>query len=145
MKKKFFNEGIRFECQGSGKCCVSRGSIGYVYLTNNDINRFAKYLKLNKKQFIKTYCKKDNEFIYLKEINRNGDCIFLDNKRCTVYRARPNQCRSWPFWPENMNSKTWTNEIENFCPGVGKGKLYSKKEIMKIINKDKFDINSNDF
>ena len=28
------------------------------------------------------------------------------------------QCRTWPFWPENMSSKAWTS-IAAFCPGVG--------------------------
>ena len=24
---------------------------------------------------------------------------------CSIYRARPAQCRTWPFWPENLLSK----------------------------------------
>jgi hypothetical protein len=35
-KNKFYKEGIRFECQGEGKCCVTRGRYGYVYLSFND-------------------------------------------------------------------------------------------------------------
>jgi len=37
MKKdKWYADGIRFECQGSGKCCSSRGEYGFVYLTKGD-------------------------------------------------------------------------------------------------------------
>ena len=45
--------GIRFECQGSGKCCVSRNSYGFVYLSNIDIKRFSKFFKLTVKAFKK--------------------------------------------------------------------------------------------
>ena len=26
-------------------------------------------------------------------------------RACTVYPVRPLQCRTWPFWPENLSSK----------------------------------------
>ena len=34
-------KGIRFECQGSGNCCVSRGAYGFVYLSKRDIKKFS--------------------------------------------------------------------------------------------------------
>ena len=36
-----YKNGIRFECQGSGKCCVSRDAYGFVYLSNIDLKRFS--------------------------------------------------------------------------------------------------------
>lgn len=60
-------------------------------------------------------------------------CRFLKNKKCSVYQARPTQCRTWPFWSDNFNAKTWKKEIINLCPGIGKGKLYSKDEVEQII------------
>lgn len=80
---------------------------------------------------------KTDGFTHLKEIKKNGDCQFLSKKKCSVYKARPTQCRTWPFWSENMNAKTWNTEISNFCPGVGKGKLIKKSEIDKKIAYDK--------
>ena len=62
--------------------------------------------------------------------------MFLKNKKCSVYEARPTQCRTWPFWPEVMNAKSWKTEVESFCPGVGKGPLWSKTEIEKIMAED---------
>lgn len=131
---KFYAAGIQFECQGSGKCCASRGTHGFVYLTLGDRRRFAAHLKMPIGSFTRKYCEKTNGHFHLK--NPQDDCAFLHGKRCTVYEARPAQCRTWPFWPENMNAKTWTTEITTFCPGVGKGRVYSKLEIEKLLAQD---------
>ena len=123
----FYEEGIRFECQGSGKCCTSRGSYGFVYVTAADRKRFAKFFGLTTATFTRKYCATTEGHIHLK--NPEADCSFLNGKRCSVYEARPSQCRTWPFWPENMNAKAWAKEVTAFCPGVGKGKVWSKAEI----------------
>ena len=77
-----------------------------------------------------------NGIWHLKEEKTKPDCMFLKNKGCTVYEARPNQCRTWPFWPELMNAKAWKSEVRTFCPGVGQGKLWSKEEIEESMSKD---------
>ena len=35
-----------------------------------------------------------------------------------------------------MNSKTWNNEVVNFCPGIGKGKILTKNKIEEFLEKD---------
>lgn len=132
----FYKNGLRFQCQGSGKCCTSHGEYGFVFLTIDDRRRFAKYLNISTSEFTKTYCERTNNAWHLKEDPANPDCMFLKNKRCTVYEARPTQCRTWPFWPEVMNAKAWATEVATFCPGVGKGPLISKEEIEKVMLED---------
>lgn len=127
MKKNWWRDGIRFECQGSGKCCVSRGQYGYVYLTLEDRRRLARHFKLPTREFTKRYCVKEDGLWVLRDFT--DACVFLEGKRCGVYEARPTQCRTWPFWPEVMNAKTWDAEVKRFCPGVGKGRLWSAQEI----------------
>jgi uncharacterized protein len=127
VSKAFWKDGIRFECQGSGQCCVARNGYGYVYLNIEDRRRFAKHFKISTGAFTRKYCKKTNGWFHLSDFK--GACQFLDGKRCTTYEARPNQCRTWPFWPEVMNAKTWNREVAAFCPGVGKGRLYTAQEI----------------
>jgi Fe-S-cluster containining protein len=128
-KDLFYEQGLRFECQGSGKCCTSHGEFGFVFLTREDRSRMAKYFKISTTAFTKKYCDQTNGIWHLKEDKSNPDCMFLNKKRCSVYEARPNQCRTWPFWPEVMNAKAWKAEVASFCPGVGKGRLWSKAEI----------------
>jgi hypothetical protein len=36
-----------------------------------------------------------------------------------------------------MNAKRWNDNIQSFCPGVGKGKLHSAEFIRKQIEKQK--------
>lgn len=129
MRKRFYDDGLRFQCQGSGNCCVSRGEYGYVFLTEEDRANMAKELKISLKNFEKNYCEKTQGVWHLKEIPGRPECLFLENKKCSIYKARPTQCRTWPFWPEVMNAKTWKKEVATFCPGVGKGKLHSKAHI----------------
>ena len=142
MEKIIYEKGIRFECQGSANCCVSRGSHGYVFLCKKDLSRLAKYFSISLKKFIIDYCETSGGYIHLKEIRKNGECIFLKNTKCKVYKNRPTQCRTWPFWPENMNSKTWNDEVINFCPGIGKGKIINKNKINKLLIIDKLNANN---
>lgn len=122
---------LRFECQSSGKCCTSRGAYGYVYLTAEDRNRFAKYFGMTTAAFVREHCETTGGNVHLK--NPETDCAFLRGRKCSVYEARPVQCRTWPFWPENLHAKTWTSEIASFCPGVGKGRLYSPEEVETLL------------
>lgn len=130
--KDWYKEGIQFECQGSGKCCTSHGEFGYVYLTYEDRKRLAKHLGLRVGEFNRQYCERPEGVWQLKETKQNGDCSFLEGKRCSVYEARPTQCRTWPFWPEVLNAKAWSKEVASFCPGVGRGRTYSFEEIESI-------------
>ena len=140
-RKKWYAEGVRFECQGSGKCCTSHGEYGFVYLTLEDRERFAKHFKISVDEFTVKYCAKTDGIWHLRERKKNPDCIFLDGKSCGAYAARPTQCRTWPFWPEIMSAKAWKKDVVSFCPGVGKGPLISSVEIEKAL-KEQSDSNS---
>ena len=136
MLNKIFKNGIKFKCQGSSNCCVSHGQNGFVYLSLKDTKKIAKHLNLDIDKFKKKYCDYTDGYLHLKEIKKNGECRFLKNKKCTIYKSRPIQCRTWPFWRENMNAKEWNNNIINFCPGIGKGKKINFSKILKKINQD---------
>ena len=134
-----YKEGMRFECQGSGNCCVSRDSYGFVYLSPGDLKRFSKDLNISIKKFKEKYCQVTDGFIHLIEKkNLKGKCIFLKKNRCSVYKSRPSQCRTWPFWNENMDAKVWNQDISVNCPGIGKGKKI-KSEIIKNYLKEDYE------
>lgn len=68
---------------------------------------------------------------------RNNRCGVDGSKGCAIYNVRPMQCRSWPFWPSNLQGPDDWNTAAKKCPGINKGKLYTYDEIQKII-KQKF-------
>lgn len=133
-RARWWDAGVRFGCIGSGRCCVSRGAYGYVYLTLEDRRRLARSLGIPTRQFTREYCERTNGLFHLRETG--PDCRFLVENRCSVYDARPTQCRTWPFWPENMSAKAWT-AIATFCPGVGRGPLVSGDAIENVLREQR--------
>lgn len=131
--KLWWAEGVQFQCQQSGNCCISHGEYGYVYLTKEDRQNIAKVLGISTTAFTKKYCDKTEGAFHLKDLGGPA-CMFLKDKKCTVYKARPTQCRTWPFWPETMGAKAWKRDVVNFCPGVGKGRVWSPEEIAQLVN-----------
>ena len=129
---RWWSEGIRFECQGSARCCVSRGEYGYVYLTLEDRRRLAKHFGVSTREFTRRWCRKTDGLFHLDDRGRK-ECVFLEGTRSGVYDARPTQCRTWPFWPDLMGAKAWSREVAGFCPGVGKGPLHTEREIEEIL------------
>lgn len=132
-KKPWWSAGVRFECQQSGKCCVSHGEYGFVYLTLKDRQNIAKELSLSTREFTKKYCSKTDGVFHIAD---KGDptCLFLKNKMCTIYKVRPTQCRTWPFWPETMGAKAWKKDVVQFCPGVNKGRVHTAAEIQASLD-----------
>lgn len=132
--RPWWTSGIRFECQGSGKCCVSRGDYGYVYVNLDDRRRLAANLGIPTRQFTREYCAKTEGLFHLD--NREVECMFLEGNRCTVYEGRPTQCRTWPFWPENMKARAWT-AVAEYCPGIGQGHTVSADTIVEILREQR--------
>lgn len=131
MDRSIYAQGIRFECTGCGDCCKARHGFSYIYVNPAERKALAKHLGLSLRAFTKEHCKKTDDLYHLRHPSR--DCHFLDGARCTVYAARPQQCRTWPFWPENMQRSKWEGPVKRDCPGIGLGRLHSAKEIEAVL------------
>lgn len=112
----WYSEGLSFECTGCGQCCT--GAPGYVWISEEEILLLAKHLKLSPNEFAKKYLRKIGQRFSLKEDSRNFDCIFLKNNKCEVYALRPKQCRTFPWWPQNLKSKEDWEEAAKRCEGI---------------------------
>lgn len=128
MSAFFAPDGLRFTCTACGDCCT--GEPGHVWVNDDEIAALAQALGVSVADFEETYVRHIGTRRSLYE-RFNGDCILFDaqTRRCTVYAARPTQCRTWPFWPANVESEAaWAQTCEE-CPGSGQGELHSVESI----------------
>jgi Fe-S-cluster containining protein len=132
IDKPFYVQGLRFSCVRCSECC--RIDPGFVYLRKKDTENLVSALKMKYTDFIESYCRwvplDGFEQLSLKE-KTNYDCIFWKNG-CSVYEARPLQCRTFPFWPSILSSAGSWEAIS--CSGMGKGALHSMKEIELVLS-----------
>lgn len=124
--------GVRFACQGSGRCCTARDGYGYVYVDLEDRRRLAEALSMSTSAFTRAHCEQ-NDYGDWYLSGPESDCRFLEGRQCRVYAGRPTQCRTWPFWPENMDPEVWDTEVAPFCAGVGKGERVPGEEIQRTL------------
>lgn len=125
----WYHEGLPFQCSQCGDCCT--GAPGYVWVNSEEISALAAAIgEADQHQFEKTYVRKVGIRKTLKE-RANGDCVFFNSqeRKCSVYEARPRQCRTWPFWDSNVKTPEAWKETCRVCPGSGTGQLYSLEHI----------------
>jgi hypothetical protein len=144
-EQPWYAEGLNFTCSQCGNCCT--GGPGYVWISREEIVRLAEFLKITPQESVEKYCRKEGGRFSLTEFRNeagNYDCVFLKEekvrvpapggaagetvvqtrRRCTVYEVRPLQCRTWPFWPENLwSKKTWDHAAKR-CHGMNAGRRH---------------------
>jgi Fe-S-cluster containining protein len=150
----WYAEGLRFTCTQCGNCCT--GGPGVVWMSQEEIVRLADHFQITPEQAVERYCRKiDGKFSLTESRNARGeyDCVFLHEEQtqrsekdaqghdqrvvhtrrtCTAYAVRPLQCRTWPFWAENLAAEEiWTRSSRR-CPGMNQGKRYSLDRIARL-------------
>lgn len=122
----WYQEGLRFKCTGCGQCCT--GAPGFVWVSKEDIEKISKHLNISIKEFHKRYLRKVGKRYSLLENPVNFDCIFLEGKKCEIYEVRPTQCRTYPWWPTQIESLEAWNEAAKYCEGITPSAPLVKKE-----------------
>ncbi len=110
---------------------MTRGAYGFVYVSRAERRRLAALLAIPTGSFTRRYCVKAGGFFHLRD--RGRDCIFLVNRRCAVYPARPGQCATWPFWPENLADGAWVPAVRRDCPGTRHGRRLSAAAVAQRV------------
>ena len=128
VRSPWYASGLRFSCVPEcGACCTRHEDYAYVYLTTDDIRRISKHLGMSRREFLNEYTVLDDGEVVLKMVE--PECPLLDGWRCTVYEVRPVQCRTFPFWTENLRNRAAWKRVGEFCPGIGEGEVVSLEQI----------------
>jgi Fe-S-cluster containining protein len=131
MSEPWYKDGLRFRCTRCGDCCT--GEPGNVWVSDEEIAAIAEFRGETVEEVRGLYTRQGHRGRSLRE-KEHGDCIFFDRGAgCTIYPARPRQCRTWPFWESNVaNPAAWQHTCA-VCPGSGQGELISAEEITRRI------------
>ena len=138
----WYADGLRFACTQCGNCCT--GPPGYVWCSEAEAKAIARALGIGVQDFLdrdtrlldgrRSLCEEKTPYGY--------DCVFLRRDAtgkagCAVYAVRPAQCRTWPFWPENLAGADGWRQAARRCPGIAagiawRGTLYTVPQIRII-------------
>lgn len=111
-----------FDPQGcefcNGNCCI--GESGNIWINKLEIEKLANHLKLSLNDLRIKYLEKRGYKYSIKEVQLSKDnyaCVFfnLEKKQCSIYEARPIQCRTFPFWDYFKSNK---QEVIEECPAI---------------------------
>lgn len=120
IKKEGFNFG--FDPQGcdtcEGNCCI--GESGNIWINKQEIENLSNHLDISLEELRFRFLEKRGYKYSIKEVKLSSDnyaCIFFDleKKQCSIYEARPIQCRTFPFWDYFKNHK---EEVIKECPAI---------------------------
>jgi len=125
----WYADGLRFECTACGRCCG--GFPGFVWVSPDEAERLARRFGVSVKEFRAEYCRRVGTRWTLRE-KEKWNCVLLVDGKCTAYEDRPVQCRTFPFWDENLDSpRDWQNAARN-CPGMDRGRTFTFQEIERL-------------
>jgi Fe-S-cluster containining protein len=98
----------KFVCRRCGGCC--RGE-GYVWLTDDDIERISTRLRITRKEFVKRYARRiagTGDIALIDKDDAVMSCVFLEADGCAIHESKPVQCVGFPtVWDRS--------DMGNFC------------------------------
>jgi len=108
-----------FSCQCCGECCS--GADNEVMVSPDEIDILMKATGLSFEEIVEPYPEwfedKGMQFTFGWVLRRgkDGNCMFLKDKRCSVYKDRPQICRTYPFMLDG--NQLITSECSGYFTG----------------------------
>jgi len=101
-------------CLDCANCCKTLGP----RITEKDIERIAKFLKLKRESIVRNYLRvdEDGDFVF-----QNMPCPFLmPDNFCSVYNVRPKACAEYPHTDRRKFHQLFNLTLKNTftCPAV---------------------------
>ncbi len=114
MQELHDDEFERTDCLTCANCCKTTGPL----LTDKDVDRIAKYFKLNTQDFINQYLRVDEDNDY---VLQSVPCTFLGSDNyCSIYDVRPKACREFPHTDRKKFQQISELTLKNvaICPAA---------------------------
>ena len=104
-----------FACNRCGNCCTNAS--GYVWVSDAEVPRLAAAMGMEERAFARRHLRKVGDRLSL--VEEGGRCsLLLGKNECGAYAARPEQCRTYPFWPEITAGGEAYAAAKSVCPGI---------------------------
>lgn len=102
-------EGIeqQIDCTACANCCKTSTT----EVSERDIDRLARHLRIPREQFLGDYTMLDEEGALSLRFTPEAGCVFLEGNLCSVYEARPDICQRYPHMVRgngSIASRMWT-------------------------------------
>lgn len=124
--------GLRFECTRCGACCTRPGP---VYFPASDLARAAAHLDLAPAEFRRKFNLRKLNGVLALDPPGDGPCRFLEEDGgCGIYEGRPEQCRTWPFWPETVGRERSWRRAARDCEGIDRGPRHEPQLIRSMLD-----------
>lgn len=90
----------RIDCTQCANCC----KVASVQLSERDVERLARYLRVTPARFLAEYAMESEEEGAILRRDAESGCVFLNGNECTVYDARPDICQRFPHLVRGQGS-----------------------------------------
>ncbi len=104
----------KFDCLTCANCCITTGPM----LTDRDVERISKSLRLKPAVFEANYLRRDEDGDW---VFKTMPCPFLGSDNyCLIYDVRPKACREYPHTDSKNMYKLFDITLTNstICPAV---------------------------
>ena len=120
---------IGFKCKKCAQCCMSEFGDNTVMVSPSQIGKICMESGLKRDDFVVPMPSDDrdedgNIHTFEWALKKNGDCIFLKEKLCEIYKFRPFICKTYPFYLLDENLEV--------CECIGLGGNISDRESLEL-------------
>ncbi len=119
MSRWWEQDEVRFKCkEDCFKCCLKPGVVNF---DKEDLEDAANFLGIPQSKFKKEFKLTRGRSTWEMDVEEDLPCPFLTPQGCGIHPAKPKQCRTYPFWKENLASRNDWQLTAGFCPGIDAG------------------------
>ena len=97
---------------------LSRTAGGHVRVDPDETAAIAAFLGIDEATLMRRFVQQDGRTL---KDGMGSRCVFLKDGphvACSIYPVRPQQCRTWPFWPEALADPELLASMRRTCPGI---------------------------